>query len=355
MKKLLTIAFAFSALFAGNAEAQTARVQIIHNSADAAAQTVDIWLDNNRILDDFSFRNASPFIDAPAGSEIIIGIAPSNSTSATEALRTFPLTLTINATYVVVASGIISTAGYSPLTPFNLHVYGAGREAASNAANTDLLVFHGATDAPTVDVVGVGAGTLVDNLDYAEFSSGYLELPTADYDIQIRNQAGTDVVAEYSAPLQTLGLGGEALVVVASGFLNPGDNSAGPAFGLYVAPVTGGPLVELPSKAISTARVQVIHNSADAAAQTVDVWLNDTRIIDDFSFRTASPYIDAPAGTAITIGIAPANSTSAAQSLATFPLTLTGNEKYVVVANGIVSNTGYNPVKDFDLYVELAK
>ncbi|MDA3943423.1 MAG: hypothetical protein PF694_07775, partial [Bacteroidetes bacterium] len=41
----------------------------------------------------------------------------------------------------------------------------------------------------------------------------------------------------------------------------------------------------------SQARVQVIHNSADAAAEVVDVWLNDELLLDNFAFRTASPFI----------------------------------------------------------------
>ncbi|MFK5283910.1 hypothetical protein ACI3PL_30465, partial [Lacticaseibacillus paracasei] len=56
--------------------AQTARVQVIHNSADAAASVVDVWLGTTKIIDDFAFRTASAFINATAGSPINIGIAP---------------------------------------------------------------------------------------------------------------------------------------------------------------------------------------------------------------------------------------------------------------------------------------
>ena len=44
----------------------------------------------------------------------------------------------------------------------------------------------------------------------------------------------------------TLGLENQALVVLASGFLNPANNSNGASFGLYVALPSGGELVELP-------------------------------------------------------------------------------------------------------------
>lgn len=346
------------ALFSGSMFAQLARVQVIHNSPDAAAQTVDIWLTAGmaapvKLIDDFEFRTASSFIDAPAGTPLQIGVAPSNSMSANDTIANFNATLMANETYVIVANGIVNTMGYSPAPAFGLDIYAMGREMASMPANTDLLICHGSTDAPTVDVVevGAGAGTIVDNASYQDFA-GYLELPTADYAIQIRTGEGNTTVAEFQAPLSTLGLNGAAAVVVASGFLNPANNSNGPAFGLYVALPAGGQLVQLPTAPISTARVQVIHNSADQAASTVDVWLNNTLLLDDFEFRTASPFIDAPAGTAFDISIQPSNSTDTVNALAKFTYTLTGGEKYILIANGIVSPTGYSPVQAFDIYVQ---
>lgn len=112
--------------------------------------------------------------------------------------------------------------------------------------NTDVLVYHGATDAPAVDVVEVSAGLLVDSITYGDFSDDYLELPTADYTLQVQSQTGA-VVASYSAPLSTLSLDGQAAVVLASGFLDSTMNNDGPAFGLWVALPAGGELVPLPA------------------------------------------------------------------------------------------------------------
>ncbi len=228
--------------------AQTARVQVIHNSADAAAELVDVYLNETLLIPNFEFRTASPFVDAPAGVEIDLSVAPPNSTSVADAIYTAAVTLTSNETYIVVADGIVSGSGYNPPQPFGLQVYPMGREAATDPANTDVLVHHGSTDAPTVDVVetGVGAGIIVDDISYTEFQ-GYLELPTADYTIQINTADGSTGVAAYGAPLETLGLDGAALAVIASGFLDPSQNSDGPAFGLFVALPAGGPLVELPA------------------------------------------------------------------------------------------------------------
>lgn len=327
----------------------TARAQIIHNSADAAASVVDVYVDGALAIDDFEFRTATPFIDLPAGVTLDIAVAPGNSTSANDAIANFPVALGVDETYIVVADGIVSATGYNPPQPFNLEVFGMGREAATSSSNTDVLVHHGSTDAPTVDIVevGAGAGTIVDDISYPEFA-GYLELPTANYAIEVRDATGTVTVAAYEAPLADLGLDGAALVAIASGFLDPSQNSNGPGFGIWAALPTGGPLVELPS---STARVQVIHNSADAAASEVDVYIGGALALDDFAFRTATPFIDFPAGVETEIAVAPANSTGVGDAIATFPVTLDRTESYIVVADGIVSPTGYDPAPAFGLEV----
>ncbi len=225
----------------------TARVQVIHNSADAAAAVVDVWLNDTLLLDDFAFRTASPFVDAPAGVEFSIAIQGPSSTGPENPIWSQNYTLAAGETYILIANGIVSPSGYNPMPAFDIEVYGMGREQASMPGNTDVLVFHGSTDAPTVDVyeTGVGAGQIIDNLMYTDFA-GYLELGTLDYVLEIRDETGVNTVAAYQAPLATLGLNGAALTVVASGFLNPANNSGGAPFGLWVALPSGGNLVPLP-------------------------------------------------------------------------------------------------------------
>ena len=335
----------------GSLNAQTtARVQVIHNSADLAAATVDVYLNDALIteLDDLEFRTATPFIDAPAGVPIRIDVAPGTSLSSAETIYDITVTLVAGETYILVADGNVSPTGYLPVQPFGIEVYDMGREASSIMGNTDILVHHGATDAPTVDVNEVtGPSVLVNDASYKDFA-GYLPLPTADYTINVSTADGSTVVQTYSAPLATLGLTDQAITVVASGYLNPADNSNGPAFGLWVATAAGGPLVELP---VAIARVQVIHNSADMAASTVDVYLNGSLLLNDFAFRTASAFIDAPAGVPIRIDIAPATSSSSAESIYDITTTLASNQTYILVADGIVSATGYSPVQPFGIEV----
>ncbi len=333
------------------AQAQTASVQVIHNSADALAAEVDVYINGALTLDDFAFRTATPFLPLPAGVDINVGIAPGNSAGPQDIIANFTYNLVDGATYILVANGIVSPTGYDPAPAFDIYVT-EGRTSAQGPG-TDVLVFHGSTDAPTVDVyeAAVVNATLIDDLSYGEFA-GYLEVPTADFTLQVRTADNSTIVAAYAAPLATLGLQGAALTVLASGFLDPASNSDGEAFGLYVALPAGGPLVELPAAALpAPARVQVIHNSADAAAAVVDVYVNGALAVDNFAFRTATPFIDLPSTVDLTVGIAPGNSTSAADAIANFNYNLPEGGTFVLVANGIVSPSGYSPNIPFDIYV----
>ncbi len=348
MKKIKLL---FSLLTAASfsATAQTARLEIIHNSADAAAAEVDIYVNGELFRDDFAFRTTTGFLTVPAGVQLNVGVAPGNSTSAAEALATFPFTLEDGGTYIAIASGIVSPNGYSPETPFTIEVYADARETGVGAG-TDVLVFHGATDAPAVDVdeVGVGAGVIIDDLAYADFV-GYTTFQTLDYILQIQEGQSNAAVAAYGAPLQTLGLDGAAITVLASGFLDPSQNSDGAAFGLYVSLGVEGDLIPLPTP---TARVEVIHNAADLNAAEVDIYLNGELVIDDFAFRSTTGFFDLPAAMPLEIAVAGGSSSSVDDALATFPLTLADGETYIVVANGIVSLTGYTPAIPFgvDIY-----
>lgn len=333
--------------------AQPARVQVIHNCADALASQVDVYLNGEILLDNFAFRTATPFVPITPGVPQTLQIAPANSTSAGDAIFTKEETFQAGQTYILVANGIINVDDYDPDPEFKLDVFVGGREAAVNSTQVDVLVHHGSTDAPTVDVVEtlVGAGPIVEDLEYGTFA-GYLSLPEQDFQIDIRDSSGTITVASYSVPLQSLNLEGAALTVVASGFLTPVANSNGPAFGLFVATPLGGPLLALPLvEQDPTARIQIIHNSADALAEAVDVYLNDELIIDDFAFRSATPFVPVPAGVELNIEIAASNSTDSSNPLYTITPTLEAGETYVAIASGLIDNANYTPFQPFEVRV----
>lgn len=333
-----------------SAQSQSARLQAIHNSADPAAASVDVWLEvggnATKLVADFGFREATPFIDAPADQPITLALAAPGSTSITDTLpgTTLNATLTSNMTYVVVASG--NVGGGFAVNPdgrnsgFGYIIIANAREAAINSGEVDFAVVHGSTDAPTVDVYAQGIGTpLVDNAAYGD-ATAYLNVPAAAYYLDITAGNATAPLFTFKADLS--GLAGGAAVVFASGYVTPGSNNNGEAFGLFAA-LANGTVVELEAP---TARVQAVHNSADPAAASVDVYaqfgINTVKLIDDFDFRSATPFIDVPAQTPVTISIAPANSSSIADTLAGLSntYTLTEGSSTVLMASGNVA-TGF--------------
>jgi len=329
------IIFTFGSVFA-----QTARLQVIHNAADVLADPVDIYLNGTLLLDDFAFRAATPFIDAPAGTPINIGVAPSNSSSANDTLKNFNVTLTPNETYVAIANGVIDPNSYTSnpdgrSTAFTLFVKAMAREMGTTS-DVDFFVLHGSTDAPTVDVLARNVAPLVDNAAYGDITD-YITVPAASYILDITpGDDNSKIVASFQADLS--GLSGGAAVVFASGFLNPMQNQDGESFGIFDA-LPNGTIVEFPSVQLS--RLQVIHNSADVAAGSVDIYLNGDLLLDDFAFRTATPFIDAPADVELNIGVAPGNSTSVDDTLVNFNASLVNGESYVVIANGVLDPNSY--------------
>ncbi len=297
--------------------AEVARVQIIHNSP---SPTVDVYANGELFLDDFEFRTATPFTTLPAGEVINIGVALDNSTSVEDTLVNFAVTFENNRTYVVAADGIVGDDNF----PFTLHVSDMGQEAAPADSLVSVAALHGSPGAPNVDIDARTVGTIISDLAYGEFT-GYLDLDTALYYLDVRAAGDPNIVATFAADLS--GLGGAATTVFASGILG-----ADPAFGLFAA-LADGTVVELP--AVEVARVQVIHNSP---SPTVDVYANGDLLLDDFAFRTATPFTTLPAGVNIDLGVALDNSSSVEDTLVNFPVMFENGKTYVVIATGIVGD-----------------
>lgn len=245
-----------------------ALVQIIHNCADAAADTVDIYVGGELLLDNFTFRRASQFVPVPADTDVEVAVALANSQSAADAIFTTTINLPVG-NHIAIANGIVSTTGYSPDPDFTLHTFSGAKFQADMTGMPEVLVYHGATDAPTVDVLvtAPAALTLVNNISYGEFD-GYNAVALADYTVAIAPEAGSPVLASFLAPLQTLNGSTAALTVLASGFLTPANNSNGPAFGLYYTSALGGALAPLPvvtsvSQAEAAVNTSVFPNPAN--------------------------------------------------------------------------------------------
>lgn len=352
MKKLFATIIS-GIVFTTMTYAQTARVMAIHNSADPAVDTVDVYLlANNAVaakIENLGFRASTGFIAVPASTPIRLAFAGKNSLTVADTLIGFAFNLTPNETYVLLAQGNVGS-GFTPQKDFKLHVVAPAKERNTAGGDTSLVaIVHGATDAPNVDILirkGNDDVAELENLGY-DSNSGYLPVKEDDYLVDVTVDEFTQLT--FAARLKTLNAGDSALVVFASGFLNRTANKNGKAFGLFAA-LSNGTVLPLP--VVPTFRLQAFHNCADPVADTVDVWLINrttnvnTRLIPNFIFRKATPFIDAPANQNIAIGLtlpgAALADTAYVEDLGIFP----GGFTAIVVASGVLDPSKFQANPD---------
>jgi len=238
--RIMILLSAIALFTAGAAVAQEATIQIIHNSPDAAAASVDIYVNGGETpaVPDLDFRAATGLITLPSDVDLVVGIAPGNSSGPEDIIANWTFNLPSGSMTVVMASGLLGD---------DFDLFTNTLEIGGSSENVGVLAFHGAPDAPGVDVGAIGAGTLIPNLEYQTFQ-GYLSLPAADYTLTIA-PAGGAVIASFNAPLS--GLGGGAAVVFASGFLG-----MEPSFGLFAA-LPDGIVIPLTAGSVATNEVSL--------------------------------------------------------------------------------------------------
>lgn len=271
MKKttfLSALILLFAANIATYAQGGTAKVQVIHNSADVSIATVDVYVMGMLQYPDAPFRTCTTFQDVPAGFPLTIQLAPGDSTSAADSFYSTTVTLEAGKTYIAIATGTRTDNGYTPYKPFNVAITNAARLNALDPANTDILLFQGSTDLPAVNAIEPGVGTIVNNVPYGQFL-GYLPRATENYEISVVNPENGNVIGNYYADFESLDLQGKAVTILGSGFLNPANNSNGATFGLWMATPQGGQLIDMSQQTASVnknivANISVYPNPASS-------------------------------------------------------------------------------------------
>lgn len=341
---------AWFALQAASTSAQTAQVQLIHNCADLAASTVDVYLNGELSQDNVAFRTATPFLEVSAASNLEVGFAPANSSGPGDVIASFEVPLTDGEQYVLVASGIISPAGYEPSPEFSLAVFSPARQNSIEPGTTDVLIYNGSTDAVSfgLEETTVPLGGLFGSLNYGEFVD-YVNMPASNLTFELLLDGGATYL--FNAPLESLGVADLGVVVLGSGFVQPAMNSNGPEFGLWMALPSGGELIELQGVQVLPTLVQFINNSGDMGATTLDIYLDGLLLVNDLDFRSATSFLEIDPEASNVIGIAPGNSSDVFDSFELFPLGAVPGRDHVAVINGIVSTSGYEPATPLSLNV----
>lgn len=194
----------------GNA---TAEVQLIHN---ARQQTVRVEINGEVAVPLLAYHTATPFLEVPANTALRISLIPIGGPLPAADSVSLSISFDANKRYVAVANGDFN---FDRPIDFDLRTF-VGAPASVADQEIGLLFFHGAQDAPAVDVLVDGTPTFTD-VDYGEFS-GYIQ-PSAlpFYELAV-TPAGTpnQVVARYRTTWEWWK--GRTAVVFASGNLAEG-------------------------------------------------------------------------------------------------------------------------------------
>lgn len=347
MFKKLHLLILFTLLTSVNGYSQLTKVQIINNIADVSNMAVDVWINNAKAFPDMFFRTSTAYTSYTTTAPFTIAIAAQGSGIINDTFYSKTITLSPANEYIIVLNGLRTSTGYTPFKPISADVYANAKGVA--AGGTDLLFGNMATDAPFYDFRS-GIKTVGNNLGYGAFSSGYSSFGSVLTKIRTTNDNGDIRYNTYEADLSDLSLANKACVVISSGFANPSSNNNGPSLGLWMSIPDGGSLIELKTTAPEAiARVQFIHNCADTTGDTVDVYAGTQKVIDDFTFHTATAFVEYHGNVPTTFGVAPRNSTSSANATYTQTITFDSLGTHVVVANGILSTAGYTPLTPFRL------
>jgi hypothetical protein len=183
----------------------------------------------------------APFLKDIAGTNLIAYVTRANAQSAVSALYQQPNFNLIRGANIVLVSGMQRPSLFAPnpnniATNIGLYQF-VDRTRTIAADSVRLLVFHSVTDAPRVDILARGASSgqsaTLATLSYGQGT--WLTLPLADYTLDIAPTGTSSVLASYSAPLLSLGMGGRRLTISATGMLNPALNQSLAPLGLYAA------------------------------------------------------------------------------------------------------------------------
>ncbi len=229
-----------SGLLADDTDDPIANVQVIHNSADPAAASVDIFINGELAVPGLDFRSATEFLELPAGVEFDIVVSPADA-GIEAGVEIAGLMLDENENYYVVASGVLDPSEFAENpneveTAFSLEIIPGAMFAAEDEDTFSFVIYHGVTDAPSVDAAVRDGATLAEGAAYTDFTD-YISVPTGTYTVDIAPAGSDTPVASFEADVSELG--GATGILLASGFLVPDNNQDGEAFGLLLVLVDG--------------------------------------------------------------------------------------------------------------------
>lgn len=235
-----------------------ANVQAAYAGTDPSVAAIDVYFSLGGFPvgkeEDIEGGAATAFLSIPAGITITASIAPSTSTSAAEAFASFSVSFADGTTNTGVVTGVIDPDLFAPNPDgrdieTDLFLFTEARMTGTAADALDLAFFHGATDAPGVEVRIRGGQALAEGVAYGDFAT-YTGLAPGTYVFDVVETATGAAFASFEAVI-TPDMTGEAAIAALLGFRDPDANQNGDPLNMTLI-FASGASVELPATALPT-------------------------------------------------------------------------------------------------------
>jgi hypothetical protein len=196
------------------AEPEESYVRVLHASPDAPA--VDVYVENETFLTNFSFGNVSDYVVLSPGNYSLTITAAGDREAVV-----FDGTVSLEP-----GARTIAAAGeLRPNTATEFELVSWADDATQPAEDEAAVsVVHLSPDAPAVDVTTADGAVLAENVSYPT-ATNYTTVPAGNYTAQVRAAAPENdgpVVAEVDVSLE----GETAYSALALGYLEPAENAS---------------------------------------------------------------------------------------------------------------------------------
>jgi len=175
---LLVVVLLMSAALTTSAQEmadEMARVRVAHFAVDAPA--VDVFVNGEAVLTEVAYPAMSGYLEVPAGT-YSIAVAPAGAGIDAAVIGPVDLTFEAGNDYTIAATGQLADESFGPIV-INETLALEG----TDPVEAKVLVLHGISDAPAVDIILEDGTALAEALPFNEY--GVLSVPAGEYPILV--------------------------------------------------------------------------------------------------------------------------------------------------------------------------
>lgn len=213
-------------------------VQVIHNSDDPSVDDLSLYVNDESIKEEFDFRTSSQFIEVPSIGETNIELQNEDQETV--------LDTTFNADaesyYQFIASGVNEPDFFAEnpdgkSIDLQFIMVDDVSVQASSEDDINLRLVHGVSDAPAVNAEFRDFEQTINPVGFGSVSNE-ITIPADQYEVDVYDQESEEWLEAVALELEEYG--GEVFTLIASGFLNPDENSDREPLGVVVVDHEGG-------------------------------------------------------------------------------------------------------------------